>query len=129
MINVIRQQFDQIEAYQPTERDIPQLQKLSTINKHDLRDTIMKMPSKSSELDSLTISLMERVLDSCLPATVRVVKLSLDKGEFCTNWKTAVVKPLIKSTQKVAAKSHYRPVSNLLFISKVVEKCVRYQLT
>ena len=71
-----------------------------TINEHDLRDKIMKMPDKSCELDIMTTSLLKRVLNSCLPAIARVVNLSLDKGEFCTNWKTAIVKPLIKSIKR-----------------------------
>ena len=45
----------------------------------------MKMPSKSCELDILTTSLLKRVLDSFLPAIARVVNLSLDKRNFCTN--------------------------------------------
>ena len=46
-INMIRQQFDKIEAYQPTGGDVPELQMFSMINEHGLRHTIMKMPSKS----------------------------------------------------------------------------------
>ena len=101
----------------------------STITEHDLRDTIMKILSKSCKLDILTTSLLKRVLDSCLPAITRVFNLSLDKEEFCTNWKTAVVKSFIKSTQNGTVKSNYSPVSNLSFISKAVEKCLLDQFT
>ena len=42
---------------------------------------------------------------------------------------TAIVKPLIKAKKKGTAYTNYRPVSNLSFISKVVEKCTLQQLT
>ena len=128
-INMIRQKFNMIEAYQPTRGHVPPLQKFSTINEHDLRDKIMKMPSKSCEIDIITPSLLKRVLDGYLSAITRVVNLSLDKGEFCTNWKTVIVKPLIKQMKKETVKSNYRPVCNLPFFSKVVQKCILDQLT
>ena len=62
------------------------------------------------------------MIDVCIPAISRVINLSLEKGRFYTNWKTAVVRPLIEPRQKGATQSNYQPVSNLSFISKVVEK-------
>ena len=50
-------------------------------------------------------------------------------GHFFKDWKLAIVRPLIKSLKKGTEKSNYRPVSNLQFISKVVEKCTLNQLT
>ena len=40
-----------------------------------------------------------------------------------------IVKPLIKAIKKGKAHTNYRPVSNLSFISKVVEICTLQQLT
>ena len=42
---------------------------------------------------------------------------------------TAIVKPLIKAKKKGTAHMNYRPVSNLSFISKLVERCTLQQLT
>ena len=53
----------------------------------------------------------------------------MSTGHFFENWKLAIVRPLIKSLKKGTEKSNYRPVSNLQFISKVVEKCTLNQLT
>ena len=52
-------------------------------------------------------STLKKVIDICIPAITRVINLSLDKGGFNANWKTAVVKPLIKSKQKSTIKSNY----------------------
>ena len=70
---------------------------------------------------------IKKVIYVCIPAITRVTNLSFDKGELCANWKTAVVKPLIKSKQKGTIKSNYWPVRNLSFILKVVERCILEQ--
>ena len=64
--------------------------KFSTISEADLKTVIDQMPSKSCELDILNTSTLKKVIDMCIPAITRVTILSLDRGEFCANWKTAV---------------------------------------
>ena len=49
-------------------------------------------------------------------------------GEFCEEWKTAIVKPLLKKPGLDLINKNYRPISNLPFISKLVEKCMLKQL-
>ena len=58
-----------------------------------------------------------------------IVNSSLDIGEFCKEWKKALVKPLIKNVSAGTVKTNYRPVSNLGFISKIVEKVTFEQFT
>ena len=94
----------------------------------DWKTIINKMPNKSCQLDNLTTSTLKKVIDVYIPAINRVINLAMEKGGFYTNWKTAIVKPLIKSRQKGTIQSNYQPVSNLSFISKVVEKCALEQL-
>ena len=53
---------------------------------------------------------------------------SLANGEFCEDWKVAVVKPLLKNPSLDLINKNYRPISNLPFISKLVEKCMLKQL-
>ena len=65
------------------------------------------MPNKSCHLDILNTSTLKKVIGVCIPAITRVINLSLDRGGFCANWKTAVMTPLIKSKQKGTLKSNY----------------------
>ena len=65
---------------------------------------------------------LKQVLDGCPPAITHIVNSSLHTGEFCKEWKEALVKPLIKNISAGTVKMNYRPVSNLGFISKIVEK-------
>ena len=72
---------------------------------------------------------MKEVLLICIPSITKIVNLSLNKGAFSNQWKTAIVKPLIKAKKNDTAHTNYRPVSNLSFISKVLERCTLQQLT
>ena len=44
------------------------------------------------------------------------------------NWKTVVVRPLLKKLSLELINSNFRPVSNLSFLSKVIESCMLLQL-
>ena len=74
------------------------------------------------------MSILKQILEACLPAITQIVNMSLTNGEFCKNWKIAVVKPLLKKTGLDLISKNYRPISNLPFISKLVEKCTLQQL-
>ena len=52
----------------------------------------------------------------------------LTRGEFCEEWKTAIVKPLLTKPGLDLINKKYRPKSNLPFIPKLVEKCMVKQL-
>ena len=69
------------------------------------------------------------ILGSCLPALTHIINKSLETNQFCSEWKEALVKPLIKKPTAGQGKSNYRPVSNLSFISKVAEKVTLTQFT
>ena len=72
---------------------------------------------------------LKEVLGTILPSLAHIVNKSLDQGAFYNEWKEALVKPLVKKKSLGAIKTNYRPVSNLQFISKIVEKVTLDQLT
>ena len=43
---------------------------------------------------------IQEVLNTCIPSITKSVNLSLEKGAFSNQWKTAIVKPLIKVKKK-----------------------------
>ena len=83
---------------------------------------IMSMPSKSCELDSMPTYLLKEILSAVLPTITKIINLSLMHGLFVSTWKSAVIRPLLKKTGLDLITSNYRPVSNLTFLSKVLEK-------
>ena len=73
--------------------------------------------------------MVKQCVDQLLPLLTSIINESLTKGEFPNDFKNAIVKPLLKkpSLDKDELKK-YRPVSNLHFISKVIEKLVAKRL-
>ena len=65
---------------------------------------------------------LKEVLEGCLPAVTHKTNSLLDTSSFWQEWKEAIVKTPVKKPSGGLVKTNYRQVSNLGFISKVVEK-------
>ena len=57
-----------------------------------------------------------------------MVNLSLQTDVFPMGWKQALVLPLLKNPSLECVLSSYQPISNLSFISKLVERAVVDQI-
>ena len=128
-IQNIRKLFKGMHKYTPKPNNTPHLEGFLTLTDVEIYKTILGMPSKSCKLNILPTTFLKKVLKHCLPSIAKIVNISLVTGEFCDEWKSAVVWPLIKALGKGTVKENYRPVSDLPFISKITEKCTLNQLT
>ena len=87
------------------------------------------MPSKTCDLDPLPTSILKKCIDLLLPAIHHIVNLSLSQGYFPDVLKKACVTPLIKNENLDYDNiKNFRPVSNLPFLGKLIEKCVFLQI-
>ena len=84
----------------------------------------MDSKATSCDLDPIPTKLLKENIDIILPVLTKMVNLSLQSGVFPDEWKLALVIPLIKKLGLELIYQSYRPVSNLPFISKVVERAV-----
>ena len=85
---------------------------------------------KACDLDPLPACLLSINLHVLMPVIVRIVNLSFKSGSMPSKLKEAVLKPLLKKTNLDHTEfKNYRSVSNLSFLSKVIEKVVALQLT
>ena len=90
---------------------------------------IKNSPTKSCTLDPLPTWLLKKT-DTLPPTITQIINKSLASGTFPTSFKSALVRPLLKKTNlDTEVLSNYRPVSNLQYTSKVLEKVVAAQLT
>ena len=121
-IDRIRDRFKGIAPYHPRQLGTPHLEKFTLISCRQLEKTIHKMKPKTCALDLIPTSKLQEIIEGCIPAITHLVNSSLDQGAFCDIWKEALVKPLIKKKSLGMQNSNYRPVSNLSFISKIIEK-------
>ena len=90
---------------------------------------IMSSPNKSCELDPLPTELLKSCLDTLLKPITDIINASLCSGLFPDDFKHAHVNPLLKKTSLSKEDlNSYIPVSNLSFISKILEKVVASRL-
>ena len=105
------------------------LQKFSPLNSEKLTKLIMEMNSKTSILDPLPTSIVKKCLDLLLPIILHIVKVSLNEASFPQHLKHASVTPIVKEEENNHQLfPNYRPLSNLTFLSKVLEKVVSEQI-
>jgi hypothetical protein len=95
----------------------------------EVKRLIMKSPSKSCELDPLPTWLLKKNVDELTPIITTIVNLSLKDSCVPHSMKTARIRPLLKKEGlDPEIFKNYRPVSNLTFVSKILEKVVASRL-
>ncbi len=92
-----------------------------------VRKLIRKSATKSCDLDPLPTDILKKCLDMLLPIITRIVNLSLQEGDFPSQYLLAIVHPLIKKLGLELIFPSYRPVSNLAYLSKIIERAVAEQ--
>ena len=86
-------------------------------------------PAKSCELDPFPSRLLVRHHLEVIPIITQIVNASLTHGEFSSQLKTVLVHPLLKKPGTDCIFRNYRPISNLPFLSKLIERIVCNQIT
>ena len=74
------------------------------------------------------LTLFKVILPHIIDTLVKIINTSLEQGVFAEKWKVGIVRPLLKKLGLDLIFKNYRPVSNLCFLSKVLERCALKQL-
>ncbi|CAG2244082.1 unnamed protein product [Mytilus edulis] len=127
-IKTIRDSLRDFDDYKPLFKDVPLFTSFKNLSEDEVKTIINKLQCKSCELDILPTKVLKSFLSELLPVITKLVNLSLSQGVFPLRWKQAVVRPLLKKAGLELIYSNYRPVSNLSFLSKLIEKCALYRL-
>eukprot|EP00116_Pleurobrachia_bachei_P002499 sb/3462761/ len=99
------------------------------VSDEQLVTTIRSMNQKHCVLDPLPTSILTAVLPHLVPLLSKIVNMSLSEGEVPESLKRAIRRPAYKNSSLDPDElKSYRPISNLSFLSKVIEKCVADQL-
>jgi len=89
----------------------------------------MQSPTKSCALDPIQTFLLKEMVNVLLSYLTATINTSLREGQLQSSHKHAVVTPLLNKTGLDAEElKNYRPVSNLTFVSKLVERVVSLRL-
>ena len=95
----------------------------------EIKKLIFSLPNKECLLDSLPTALIKDCFDTIGPLLVRLINLSLSEGIFPTSFKNSHIFPLLKKHNLPPEDlSNFRPISNLNYVSKLLERIVAKRL-
>ena len=107
-----------------------ELSEFSPTSEDELSGLVKKIAAKSCSLDPVPASLLRYCIDDLLPIIKRVVNLSFNSASMPSSMRNAVLSPLLKKPSlDFEIFSNFRPVYNLKFLSKVIEKVAAMRLT
>ena len=95
----------------------------------EISKLIRDSPNKSCSLDPIPTWLTKKCIDVLAPLIMEIVNLSLSTGKMPDDYKNAVLIPLLKKIsldQEIF--NNFRPISNLVYISKLIEKVIASRL-
>jgi hypothetical protein len=96
----------------------------------EVRNAILSSSNSTCDLDLIPTKLLKSCLDSLLFPITTLINFSLAEGTFPSSFKTALVKPLLKKYSLPREDmASYRPISNLNFISKILERIIHTRIT
>jgi len=105
------------------------LPNLDLVQPAHVMELIGSAPCKHSELDPLPTWLLKQCAHALAPYLTALFNLSIATVTFPSSMKRATVVPLLKKENLNADElKNYRPVSNLSFISKLLERIVSEQI-
>ena len=95
----------------------------------EIKKIIIDSSTKHCDLDPIPTALLKTCIDDVLPCITHIINDSLTSGVVPACYKDALVKPLLKKPGlDHNILKNFRPVSNLPFLSKILEKVVLKRL-
>ena len=111
-------------------RVVEQLNNFNPTSADEMDKLIMGAPNKQCDLDPVPTWLIKKFHHIMAPVFCHLVNASLSQGHFPRDHKSALVRPLIKkATLDPLDLKSYRPISNLSFVSKCLERTVVNRLS
>ena len=108
---------------------LSRLSEFDLVTDEDVLKLIRSSTIKACKLDPLLATIMRSCLSTLVPVFKTVISLSLSTRSVPEDLKIASLRPLLKKPNADCEQfSNFRPVSNLKFLSKLVEKSVFAQL-
>ena len=105
-----------------------QLTRFEPVDEDSIVKLIKNTPSKSCALDTILTQLLKRHVQEVAPYITAVINLSTSIGEVSPKLKEAQLKPLLKKIDLEPVFTNYFPVSNLSYLSKLIERTVCNQI-
>ena len=107
---------------------VAHLNSFASIDLIEFNTIVNSSKSSTCLLDPIPTMLLKELLTVIEIPLLNIVNASLVCGHIPQTLKLVVIKPLKKPNLDVNVLSNYRPISNLPFLSKVLEKAISKQL-
>ena len=98
------------------------LDEFSSVSEDEVRRIILESSNASSKLDTIPTSLVKLCCHELALIIAEIINLPFSEGIVPDHWKIALVLPLLKKFVLDFMFENFRPISNLPFVAKSVEK-------
>ena len=127
-IRQIQDELDNFPMYNSTRLAGQKLfREFSAMIEDEVEKLVKGLATKNCELDPIPTALLEESLHEILLALMKLINLSLTQGIFIEHWKIAIIRPLVEKIGLELILKNFCPVSNLSFLSKLLEYCALKQ--
>jgi hypothetical protein len=101
------------------------LSTLAPTSVEEVTQILLSSPSKSSQCDPIPTRLLKKAIPLLSPLITNIINRSMETSTVPPSFKEATVRPLIKKKGADSEQlQNYRPVSNLPFVAKCLERVV-----
>lgn len=123
----IRSELDDFPEFSAPYRDCKTFSQFLPVSETWIMKHVKSTKPTTAAIDPCPSAWIKDNIDIVSPLLTRIVNTSFENNDFTSSWKKAVVIPLLKKSGLDLLLPNYRPVSNLTYISKIVERCVMDQ--
>ena len=112
-------------------RSVPRtMSDFDLLSEEEVMKLVKRFAAKSCLLDPIPTWYVKNNLPTFVPGITKILNVSLSTGVFPDHLKHAIINPIIKKPSLDPNElKNYRPVSNIKFLSKVIEKHVVNNIT
>ena len=103
------------------------MEEFSEISTDKIQSMLKRVPSKTCELDPIPTWVLKLCEEVPIKLLTHIVNTSLSSSTMPVVFKEAILSPLLKKEGLALLDNNFRPISNLAFVSKLIERCVAEQ--
>ena len=111
-IQIIRNNLNSYDKYVDEPEQVPTLGEFEQLMEDEITKVIMSMTSKACENDPVPINLLKEILQQVIKIT-KIINTSLELDILASQWKVALIKPLLKKMGLELVTSNYCLVSDM----------------
>ena len=135
-IFLIREELDSIPVqdefsveFHPRHPSVSLLLEFRPVDEANIQRYLRELHKTYCSLDPINVSKIMKAYETAAPFLMSIINKFFAEGNFVDSEKVALLRPLLKKVGlDVEDMSNYRPVSNLSFLSKLVERAILDQL-